>query len=336
MDANTIFMQLQGMSGNYTLDHARIMEAYGRDRGLTPFAEFSPMLFFNKSTQKYQISFKDHYSMVQRWAQDRGGYRRTWKRLQAPAGDVRVEVEVISNRDYAIVLQACQYGADRKEEMEAYTHRAEGICTAKDYNDKRNTGKSQEWFALKRATEAALIETFGKEPAQARQIYGVSMLTTENKQTAVNALYPAQSREALPAPAPVIDGDYTDFDPDADYEALQQVIAGEVARYAEQAEEHPEPGASFIVAVEFGPCDVKGGGKPHIGFMAEGEKWPSVKWWKGRDALLEAAPWIGAIATKEELADIGRRFNCQMRVYYEMNGTYKNAVRFEQITEAQA
>jgi len=338
MDANTIFMQLQGTSKNYTLDHARIMEAYGRDRGLTPFAEFSPMLFFNKATQKYQISFKDHYSMVHRWAQDRGGYRRTWKRLPAPTGDVKVEVDIISNRDYAIVLQACQYGADRKEEMEAYTHRAEGVCTAKDYADKRNTGKSQEWFALKRATEAALIETFGKEPAQARKIYGANVLTVGERRDAASALYPPQEREALPAPE-IINGDIIDFDPDADAAAVEQFAEQERERYATQTPpppeppDPPEPQADYIDAVEFGVFTTQKG-KLHIGFMADGEKWPSVRWWGGRDALIEAAPWIGTgkdPATKDDLAQDGRRWTCPMRVFFEENDQgYKNATRFEQ------
>lgn len=221
MDAETIFSVLKGASPHYTMEHARIMEAYGRDRGLTPFAEFSPMLFHNKDTGKYQISFKDHYSMVHRWAQERGGYRRTWRRLPANNGDVTVEVSIMSNRDYAIVLQACQYGANRDEEMKAYEHIAQATCTAKDYATKRLTGKTQEWFALKRATEAALIDCFGKEPAQARQIYGANTLTVEGARNALTALYPTKEPEALPSPE-VIDGDY--FDPVEDQEAIEETI----------------------------------------------------------------------------------------------------------------
>jgi len=336
MDAKMIFIQMQGANANYTMDHARVMEAYGLDHGLTPFAEFHPMLFKNKSTGKYQVAFKDHYSLVQRWAQDRGGYRRTWHRIDAPKGDISVEVSVISNRDYSIVLTACQYGADRAEEMAAYEHKAQATCTAEEYRDKKRTGKSQEWFALKRATEAALIECFGKEPAQARQIYSANVLTTEGARSAASALYPPQEHEALPAPAvTVVDGEYTDdFDAEADYEALQGVISGEAERYAEQtgATEAARSTGDYIEAIEFGVFDTQKGGNLHIGFMAADEKWPSVRWWNGRDALIEAAPWIGGMATKDELADLGRRWTCPMRVQYETNDKgYKTATAFELI-----
>lgn len=352
MDTNEVYLYLQGMDKRYTKDHAAMMAAYGRDKGLTPFAEFSPMLFSNKKTGAYQIQFKDHYSLVHRWAQDRGGYRRTWKRMpSATPGDITVEVRIISNRDYAIVLTACQYGANREEEMAAYEHIATAICTASDYNDKRNTGKSQEWFALKRATEAALIDCFGKEPAQARQIYASVGRPQLELEDATAALFgEPRKQEALPAP-PVIEAELVTaptsntppepesfFDEAADARLIAQQVADaedEAEASAAQSKTSLLDDSPFILAVEFGCFDTKQKGKLHLGFMAEGEKWPSVRYWKGRDALLEAAPWIGQVATKDELGQENKRFDCRMKVYYTTDDKgYKTATRFEQ-AEAQ-
>ena len=75
------------------------------------------------------------------------------------------------------------------------------------------------------------------------------------------------AKDALfPEPTTVVEGNYAslvsgdghlidegeyiaDFDPDADYEALQDVIAGEAARYAEAAEKvEPFPNAEAAIA----------------------------------------------------------------------------------------
>jgi len=99
--------------------------------------------------------------------------------------------------------------------MAAYEHKAVATCTAEDYANKRNTGKSQEWFALKRATEAALIDCFGKEPSQAREVYSLS---AQDKHEARAALWgePERKPEALPAPD-VVDGEFEDLEPAPQY-----------------------------------------------------------------------------------------------------------------------
>jgi len=137
---------------------------------------------------------------------------------------------------------------------------------------------------------------------------------------------PPYAEDGTPA-METVDGEF-DFDADA------ALVAGLVAEAEETAGQHPADSAPFIEAVEFGCFDVQAGGKPHIGFMAEGETWPSVRWWQGRTALVEAAPWIGKLATKDELAQIDRRWSCNQRVYYTQKGDFKTAVSFELMAQA--
>ena len=91
-----------------------------------------------------------------------------------------------------------------------------------------------------------------------------------------------------------------------------------------------EPPASYLDVVELGVFDVKAGGKPHIGLMADGNEWPDIRWWKGRDELLEAAPWLGESVTKDDLGEMGARYPFAARVVYTEDGKgYKVAERFE-------
>ena len=91
-----------------------------------------------------------------------------------------------------------------------------------------------------------------------------------------------------------------------------------------------EPSAPYLDVVELGVFDVKAGGRPHIGLMAAGNPWPDIRWWKGRDELIEAAPWIGESVTKDDLGEMGVRFPFAARVYYTEDGKgYKVAERFE-------
>jgi len=92
------------------------------------------------------------------------------------------------------------------------------------------------------------------------------------------------------------------------------------------------PGGPYLDASEVGVFDTKAG-KRHLGFMTDGHKWPDIRWWNGRDALLEAAPWLADSCTKEQLGEMGARFPFTARVYYTENvpGGYKTAERFERI-----
>ena len=88
--------------------------------------------------------------------------------------------------------------------------------------------------------------------------------------------------------------------------------------------------AAYLDVVELGVFDTKAGGKPHIGLMADGHEWPDIRWWKGRDELLEAAPWLGESVTKDDLGEMGARYPFAARVVYTEDGKgYKVAERFE-------
>lgn len=339
-----------------TLEHAAAFLALAEDRGLTPFIECHPILTAKREevggkwiTTGKKVTIKEHYNIAARWAQKCGGYStpvrevsreerqvKVYGKLQKKPG-VKVRVGVITNRDYAALMDLARMGIpgfNFSQERDAFIKWGEA-WVADDHA--APSGKDSEWVARKRATEEALLNAFGREPSQARQMYAAA-LTAEVRQEAAALMYPEEpARKALPAPTPseaqpIIEGEYVDgFDPDADYEALQRAIEGEAQRYAE-ADKPAEQ--DYIDAVEFGVFK-SAKGKLHIGFMAEGEKWPSVRWWEGREKFIEAAPWIGTgndPATKDALAEEGRRWSCAMRVYFEMDGTgnYKNAVRFVQ------
>jgi len=66
-------------------------------------------------------------------------------------------------------------------------------------------------------------------------------------------------------------------------------------------------------------------GKPYLMFTAGDE---AASWFKGRDELLKAAPWIGQHVTKDQLAEGAHPL--RIRVEYETNGQYRNAVAFSQ------
>ena len=95
---------------------------------------------------------------------------------------------------------------------------------------------------------------------------------------------------------------------------------------------HAQPSGEmpFLDVSEVGVFDTRAGGKPHIGLMADGSKWPDIRWWNGRTQLLEAAPWLGESVTKEQLGTMDARFPFAARVYYTEDAQgYKSAVRFE-------
>ena len=90
------------------------------------------------------------------------------------------------------------------------------------------------------------------------------------------------------------------------------------------------PAGVYLDVSEVGVFDTKKTGNPHIGLMTDGHKWPDIRWWNGRTALLEAAPWLNDSCTKDQLGQMGARFPFVARVYYteDANG-YKVAERFE-------
>jgi len=63
---------------------------------------------------------------------------------------------------------------------------------------------------------------------------------------------------------------------------------------------------------------------PYLMFTA-GED--AASWFKGRDELLKAAPWIGTVYTKDDFQP-GTALPLSIRVEYEVSGQYRNAVAF--------
>ena len=95
-------------------------------------------------------------------------------------------------------------------------------------------------------------------------------------------------------------------------------------------EEEPQS-LPYLDCAEFGVFNTQKG-KRHIGFMeTSDQQWPVIRFWKGRDEFLKMAPVEGI--TKDDLGEVGGRWACPMRVYYETNESgYKNAVSFELLT----
>ena len=63
---------------------------------------------------------------------------------------------------------------------------------------------------------------------------------------------------------------------------------------------------------------------PYLMFTAGAD---AASWFKGRDELLKAAPWIGTVYTKDDFQP-GSALPLSIRVEYEVSGQYRNAVAF--------
>lgn len=69
-------------------------------------------------------------------------------------------------------------------------------------------------------------------------------------------------------------------------------------------------------------------------YTPPGEKYAEgIFWWKGRDELIQAAPWLGEQVTKEQLGEMGTYHRVSnTRAYYSINGKgHKQVDRFERI-----
>jgi hypothetical protein len=82
-------------------------------------------------------------------------------------------------------------------------------------------------------------------------------------------------------------------------------------------------GELFLDVVEVRPVTVNGKTRQALDSdhpQSAGSNYPeSILWFKGRDALLEAAPWLAESATRDQLGTVGERFPFEARVYYEIN-----------------
>ena len=203
--------------------------AVAKERGLTPFQEIWPIFTEKRERVRGQwqttgikgYTFKEHYSVQSRWAQQAGGYSeqfRETKRVTRPhprytnddgspkmVSGVEVKVGIITNRDYAALAQMAMAripGWNYSTEREKFTHYATAFVEDTHYPP---SGWTNEDVARKRAVEMALRQTFGKEPSQSRQVYAA--LTAEDRKVAAGALYgdSLPQRPALEAPQ-VVEG----------------------------------------------------------------------------------------------------------------------------------
>jgi len=242
-----------------TLEHAKAFIAIAADRGLTPFQEIWPIFSETKKKQGDEwvvtgikaLTFKEHYSVQNRWAQKSGGYSVPFRQTEHVSrknrygkqeDGVEVTVGILTNRDYAALIQMAGInipGWDFNEERKAFLHYATAFVPN---THSAPAGWSIADVARKRAEEQALKQAFGKEPSQSREIYGRAIAVDAHEAAAL--MYSPEPRAALPAPAtPIIEGDFTPpsppepppFDEDADAE-----MVAELARQA-QAETQADP-----------------------------------------------------------------------------------------------
>lgn len=257
-----------------TLAHAAAFLAVCVDRGLTPFLEIYPIFTEKKEkigdqwrvTGLKGMTFKEHYSVQNRWSQKSGGYSTPFRKTEQVTrtndygkkeDGIEATVGIITNRDYAALAMMAQAripGWDYETEREAFVHYATAFCPN---SHKPPSGWTIAGVARKRAEEQALKLAFGKEPSQSRQMYG-NILAAEATET-VSALYGPAPQEALPAPAIVnaspaktaeviINGEYTEPRADLDYggELIDEgQLTADIARAAEVVAEQAVIPADF-------------------------------------------------------------------------------------------
>ena len=129
-EALTVMRTGSDLAQFMTLEHAASFLAVAEDRGLTPFQEIWPIFSAKREKRGSEwvttgikgLTFKEHYSVQSRWAQQAGGYSTPYRKTERvtrphPNGytnrdgspkmvsGVEVTVGVIANRDYAALAQ---------------------------------------------------------------------------------------------------------------------------------------------------------------------------------------------------------------------------------------
>jgi len=205
MNAREVLHIMRATAPTATIEDAEAFLALCQERGLTPFTEASPIVtdYVNKKGERvHALNIKEHYAVAERWAQQCGGYTIQERRItRTEKGDIVAHIGIVSNRDYADVGKFCsRTGANFKEELAGFIVSGDAIVTAEEMRSRRPpTSRTWEWVAEKRAREAAVLQKFGREPTQSRQMY-TNALTVEQRREAAEALYPAAPQSALPAP----------------------------------------------------------------------------------------------------------------------------------------
>ena len=205
MEPKDVLHIMRATAPTATIEDAEAFLALCQERGLTPFTEASPIVtdYVNKKGERvHSLSVKEHYTVAERWAQQCGGYTIRERHVaRTEKGDIVAHIGIVSNRDYADVGRFCaRTGANFKEELAGFIVGGDAMVTADEMKTRRPpTSRTWEWVAEKRAREAAVLQKFGREPTQSRQMY-TNALTVEQRREAAEALYPAAPQSALPAP----------------------------------------------------------------------------------------------------------------------------------------
>lgn len=220
MEAREVLHIMRATAPSAKIEDAAAFLALCHERGLTPFTEASPIVTdYDKrdGTHVHGLTVKEHYSVMERWAQQCGGYTvRLREVTRDTQGNLRARIGIVSNRDYTAVGQFCARvpGVNFKEELAAFMTIGEAILTADEMGKKpAPKGKSWEWLAEKRARESALLQKFGREPSQSRQIYTAAVTGQLTPDQANALLYGEQVALPAPAVATVVEGDATEVAP---------------------------------------------------------------------------------------------------------------------------
>lgn len=207
MEAKEVWHIMRGLFPSSTLEDAAAFLGLCHERGLTPFLEASPIVTdYDKrdGTHVHSVTVKEHYSVMERWAQQCGGYTVRLREVERDQdGNIRARVGIVSNRDYAAVGQFCARvpGVDFRQELEAFMTIGEAILTVDETGKKQPPkGKTWQWLAEKRARESALLQKFGREPSQSRKIY-TAAVAGQLTAAQANALLYGEEAPALPAPS---------------------------------------------------------------------------------------------------------------------------------------
>jgi len=214
MEPKDVLHIMRATAPTATIEDAEAFLALCQERGLTPFTEASPIItdYVNKRGEHvHTLSVKEHYAVAERWAQQCGGYTIRERRItRTEKGDIVAHIGIVSNRDYADVGKFCaRTGANFKEELAGFIVSGDAIVTAEEMRSRRPpTSRTWEWVAEKRAREAAVLQKFGREPTQSRQMYAQAItaqareVDTHETQALLYGAPPALSVAPEP-PAPV-------------------------------------------------------------------------------------------------------------------------------------
>jgi len=213
MEPKDVLHIMRATAPTATIEDAEAFLALCQERGLTPFTEASPIVtdYVNKKGERvHSLSVKEHYTVAERWAQQCGGYTIRERRItRTEKGDIVAHIGIVSNRDYADVGRFCaRTGANFKEELAGFIVGGDAMVTADEMKTRRPpTSRTWEWVAEKRAREAAVLQKFGREPTQSRQMYAQAITAQAREVDAHETqalLYGAPALSVAPEPpAPV-------------------------------------------------------------------------------------------------------------------------------------